>query len=245
MNASSGDPLAFDDAAEDIGVVAVDPRLARLRDERQRAETLHRVADRLALVGGVPAEASRRAQALRLVHRGDVAIGAVRDAGGMRQEIADGDRPPGWDDLRRRARRRSIVPDRHLRVRKARDVAAHRIVERELAFLQQHQHRGAGNRLGLRGDAEDRGRRHPPPRFLVAPADRFLVGGLAIAKYERDCAGQPVFVDVLLQHGVDARQPLGREGGRRRRGVLRLAGRAGSPASIGDGQEREGDDERG
>ena len=33
----------LDDAAEDVGVVAVDPGLARLRDEGQRPEALHRV----------------------------------------------------------------------------------------------------------------------------------------------------------------------------------------------------------
>ncbi len=58
---------ALDDAAENVGVVAVDPRLTGLRDKRQRAERLHRRANRLGLVRGVPAKPGRRAEALGLI----------------------------------------------------------------------------------------------------------------------------------------------------------------------------------
>src|SRR5207245_4487844 len=68
---------ALGDAAEDVGVVAVDPRLARLGDEWQGGKALHRRADRLVLVGGVPAEAGRWAEPLLLVQRRDRGIGAV------------------------------------------------------------------------------------------------------------------------------------------------------------------------
>ena len=93
MYASSGDARRLlDHAAEDVGVVAVDPCLAGLRDERQRAEPLHRVADRLILVGGVPAEARGGAKSLRFVERRDRRLRAVRNAGGVRQQIANRDR---------------------------------------------------------------------------------------------------------------------------------------------------------
>ena len=58
---------ALDHTAEDIGGVAVDELLAGLRRERQRAQALHRRADRLILVGCVPAEPCRRTQPLCLV----------------------------------------------------------------------------------------------------------------------------------------------------------------------------------
>ncbi len=58
---------AFHDTAQDVDVVAVDPRFARLRDERQRRQPLHRRADRLVLVGGIPAEPSGRAKRFRFV----------------------------------------------------------------------------------------------------------------------------------------------------------------------------------
>ena len=50
-------------AAEDVGVVAVDERLAGLRDERQRAQTLHGLADGFVFVGRIPAVARGRAEA--------------------------------------------------------------------------------------------------------------------------------------------------------------------------------------
>ncbi len=52
------------------------------------------------------------------------------------------------------------------------NVAADRIGQRELAFLHQRQDRDAGDRLGLRGDAEDRVRRHPRRRLPCRPSPR-------------------------------------------------------------------------
>ena len=55
-----------------------------------------------------------------------------------------------------------------------------RIVEADLALFDERQHADAGDRLGLRGDAEDRVGRHPAIGFLVAPSDRLLVYRLAV-----------------------------------------------------------------
>ena len=68
---------ALDDAAEDVGVVALDIGLAGLRDERQRAEPLHGVADRFVFVGGVPPVAGGRSQPLGFIERGHRGVRAV------------------------------------------------------------------------------------------------------------------------------------------------------------------------
>ena len=73
--------------------------------------------------------------------------------------------------------------------------------------------------FGLRRDAEDRVRRHAPAGFLVAPADGALVDRLAVAQHERDGAGDAVLVDVLLEQRIDARQAIGCQLGRSRRGL--------------------------
>ena len=95
---------ALDDAAEDVGVVAVDVGLARLRDERQRRQPLHRRAGAFVLVRGVPAESRRRSEPLGLVQRRHQRVGAVRDARGVRQQIADRDRPAAPAPSSRRCR---------------------------------------------------------------------------------------------------------------------------------------------
>ena len=75
----------LDHGAEDVGVVAVDVLLAGLRGERQAGQPLHQRADRLVLVGEVPSE---HAGGLIFLGSGPVAVG---DAGGVRQQVADGD----------------------------------------------------------------------------------------------------------------------------------------------------------
>ena len=62
---------AFDDAAENVRVVAVHPRLARLPRERHGCECLHGGAHRLVLVRRVPTVTGGRPEALRRVQRRD------------------------------------------------------------------------------------------------------------------------------------------------------------------------------
>ena len=65
------------DAAEDVGVVAVHPLLAGLRREGQRREPLHRWADRLILVGGIPPPPGGGSEPFGGVQRRDELVGAV------------------------------------------------------------------------------------------------------------------------------------------------------------------------
>ena len=172
---------AFDNAAEDVGVVAVDPRLARLRREGQRGEPLHGVADGLVLVGGEPSEPGGRTEPLRLVKCGDIGAGAVRNTGRVREEIANSDGPLRGHDLHL-----SLVTRGNGRVGVRRNVTAHRFVDADLSFFDQRQDRRARDGFRLRRDAEDRVGRHAPAGFLVAPAERPFVDRLAISKNERE-----------------------------------------------------------
>ena len=220
---------AFDNAAEDVGVVAVDPRLARLRREGQRGEPLHGVADGLVLVGGEPSEPGGRTEPLRLVKCGDIGAGAVRNAGRMREEIANGDGPFRGHDLHL-----SLVTRGNGRVGVRRNVTAHRFVDADLSFFDQRQDRRARDGFRLRRDAEDRVGRHAPAGFLVAPAERPFVDRLTVSKNERDGAGEPVLVDILLQSAIDALQAVRRQPGRRLRGGCRGPAEAGKgPAEAG------------
>src|SRR4030095_442042 len=81
----------LDDAAEHVGVVAVDVLFARLRLERQRPQAFHGRADRLVLVGEIPAETGGEPEALLLVDRVLFGTLAVRDARGVREQVADRD----------------------------------------------------------------------------------------------------------------------------------------------------------
>ena len=91
-----GDPLH--DAAENVGVVAVHPRLAGLRDEGQRGQPVDARAHAVVLVGEVPAEPGGRPETLGFVGRRHARLHPVRDTCRMREQILDCDRPFGGHD---------------------------------------------------------------------------------------------------------------------------------------------------
>ena len=121
-------------------------------------------------------------------------------------------RRAGDDDAIRVARRlRRVSAYRDGGLGERRDPAAHRIGEIDLPFLDEHQRGNAGDRLGLRRDAEDRVGGHALVRFAVRPADRLLVDDLAVAHHESHGAGDLVVVDVALQRRIDSRETIWRE----------------------------------
>src|SRR5690606_6392158 len=77
----------FDDRAENVGVVAVDPTLARMRGGRQRCDPLDARADRFAAMREVPVREAGLTPELRGGPR------AVADARRVREEMPHGDRP--------------------------------------------------------------------------------------------------------------------------------------------------------
>ena len=80
----------FDERAQDVGVVAVDPRRAGLRVCGQARDAAHGVADRLVLVGEVVARLSRRGPQ---VAADPVAVAEARR---VREQVAHRDRPPAF-----------------------------------------------------------------------------------------------------------------------------------------------------
>ena len=119
----------------------------------------------------------------------------------------------------------ALVGDRDRRARERRNQGAGARRQRERSLLDQLHDRGAGQRLGLRRDPEDRVGRHAPARFLVGPAERLLVDDLAVLHHQRDDAGDLVGVDISLQRAIDDRRPRGIE---RELGAGRLGGEAGA-----------------
>src|SRR5205823_1182575 len=180
---------ALDDTAEDIGVVAIDPGLTGLGDERYRSEPLHRVADRLVLVGGIPPEPGSGPEPFSFVERCHVALRPVRNAGGVSQKVADGNGTLGWND-----RDAAVIPKRHGGPGIGREESTHRVVDSDLALFDEGENRRGRDGLRLRGDAEDRVGPHAPPGLLVAPPDGALVHRLAVAEDQRDGAANPVVV---------------------------------------------------
>ena len=81
-----------------------------------------------------------------------------------------------------------------------------RVVQPELAFLHQHQRRGGGDRLGHRGDAEERVARHWRAAGDVALAQRVELQFLALAPDQRHKAREVARVDHRLQRRWDLRQ---------------------------------------
>ena len=190
---------------EDVRVVAIDERLAGLSDEGQGAQALHGFADRLVFVGGVPAVAGGRTEALGFVQGGDLRFRAVGDAGGVGEQVLDGDGTLGGNGgdagSRPSPRRWSWLkvgmkwPTGSLRPILPSSTSA-RIAVLVMALVCE-----AMRKMVLVVIAAG---------LFVAPADGALVDRAPIAQDECDGAGDLVVIHVLLQEAVQARQPLRR-----------------------------------
>lgn len=91
-------------------------------------------------------------------------------------------------------------------VRQFREPAVDRIVEADPAFFDEGQRGSGDDRLGHRGDADDRIAPDRCLRLLVAPAERADVGFLAVAMDERDQTGDLAAIDLTLQDRAQAFQ---------------------------------------
>jgi hypothetical protein len=126
--------------------------------------------------------------------------------------------PQQVDDPHRRARRRrrearrARAAGKHAETAPSRDVAMHRVVERDLALLDEHHESDRCQRLGHRIDAEDRvgGERHCA--LDVGMADEAGVGGFAKARDADQRAGQLAGGDVFfLEKCFDPREAVDAE----------------------------------
>ena len=86
----------------------------------------------------------------------------------------------------------------HFSIAELRNEFLDRVVELELAFLEQQQRRAGGDQLGVGKDAEDMVGAQRGLRFLVGPADAVHVDELAADHDRPGNAGQQVAVDVAL-----------------------------------------------
>ena len=197
----------LDDAAEDVGVVAIHPLLTGLRHKRQRPQPLHRRADGLVFVGSVPAKSGGGSQSLRPVQAGDQGVGAVRHPGGVGEQVANRDRP----SCRLGDHGVALLSGGHGGLGKGRNEVTRPSPKRQAPLFDQLHDRDAGQRLGLRRDAEDRVGSHAAAGFLVGPAERFLVHRLAVLQHQRHHAGNAVVVDVALQAAIDYGDAIGRQ----------------------------------
>ena len=126
-----------------------------------------------------------------------VGIGKAR---GVAQQI---------DHLHRPLLRRILLADAH--VGHLGQVFAHRISERKLAILDQDHRRHAGDRLGHRGDPEDRVGLQRDLAGAIIGADGLQVGELAVPREGNDGAREDAAGDLGLVPRGDARQARGRE----------------------------------
>ncbi len=156
--------------------------------------------------------AGRGAESLGGVEIAHLWLGAVGDAGGVREQVADRDGAFRGNDPDA-----GLVLDRDGGLAEGGNEMADRIVQADLAFLEERQHGGAGDGLGLRGDAEDGVGGHLPAGFFIAPADGVLVDGLAVVQHQGDGAGDLVLIDILLEQMIDTGHAL--------RGIDRLSAR--------------------
>ncbi len=198
----------LDDTAENVGVVAVDELFPRLGDKGQSAEALHGDANRLVLVGGVPAVARRGPESFFAISGGDVWLIAVGDAGGVGQQVVNGDGAFGGGDI-------SVgVGDGGLF--EGGDEVPDWFVEADFALLHENEDSRAGDGFRLRGDAEDGVRLHATSGLFIGPANGSLVDRGAMAEHKGDSAGDTVFLDVTIEERVDTGKA---RGGDRERGL--------------------------
>ena len=184
------EPLAagrFDRLADKIDIDAIFPARAGIGHERR--------LQRIVLAGGD----AGRAGLLQIFHH--VAVPhVVAEAGGVGHQMAQRDRI-----LRRPQLRFAIGIEtfEHLRRGEIRQHLADRLVERELALLDQLHAGGRRDRLGHRGDPEHAVQRHGVVLGQVAFAERALVDHLFAVGGHCDHAGNFLGVAFLAQHLID------------------------------------------
>ena len=152
-------------------------RLAGLRHQRQLAQAAH-VLVRAVGHGGI---GRAEAHQVALGDGGQDRI-LVRRAEDDAEPAAEGeqvlhrDRALGRDGVVERG----IGRAQHAAVRQLRQQPLDRLVHREPAVLHQHQRGDRGDRLGHRGDAEDRVAAHRPLAVVVHRAERHDAGVVAL-----------------------------------------------------------------
>ena len=114
----------------------------------------------------------------------------VREPAGVRQQVADVDRPDRVDER--------AVGAEHLDGSEGGQVGGDRVLELEAALLVQQHQRGRHDRLGHRVDPKDRVGGHRQVGFPVAMAELLGVNDLPASADHRADADDATFLDVGL-----------------------------------------------
>jgi hypothetical protein len=168
--------------AQHVGRKAIVPGCPRLGDQRRLAQHRHPFVGRH--VGDDPAAP----QGCDCLLQFPEAVEIVGYARTVREQVKHRDRPVE----RLRLGHRPGRAFQHLHVGQFGQPVRHRIVEADLAFFQQLQDAGADNRLGHRGDAEDRVAPHRLARLDIHHA---------VAAFVDEVPAQP---DLGLHPGIVA-----------------------------------------
>jgi hypothetical protein len=131
---------------------------------------------------------------IELLHQAVTGV-FVSDAGGVAEQILDGDRP-----LHRYKIEAAVVFDADFLVGKFRDEFGDGIIEQEVTFLEQHHDADRNDRLGHGKDAEDRVPRHRGACARVLLAKRVEPADLAASGDHDGRTGHGSFVDLALEH---------------------------------------------
>lgn len=198
----------FDETAEDIGGVSILKLLAGVAMERKRGEAIDDLSEGFVFAEDVPVG---EAGLFVGVVRETVAVG---EAGGVAEEVADGDgalRFFGdvfhalWGALR--------SGDGDDGVFEGGKVFGDGVVEAEFPFLVEHHHGDGGDGLGHRCDAEDGVGAHGLVVFDVLKAVGFEDDGATVAGNIHDAASEAVAGDLVLDGGIQTLEALGGEAG--------------------------------
>ena len=139
----------------------------------------------------------------------------------MQQQILDRDRPAQRHEIEHGLAGLVLALDADLHAGKGGNVFADGIVELDLAAIDQHHRRKAGDGLGQRMQRKDRIRRHVDAGIDVALAEPFEIDRLAVALDQDDGAGNLPLRDLVVEKIVDPRKLFQRQRRVRRRAELR------------------------
>lgn len=182
----------FDDAAEDVGIDAVDPLGARLVEEGDTGGGLGHLGEGFIAVEGL-------GFAVEFID--GVASPAVGESGGVAKEVADGWSGFGWDGVA------VFLPDGE--VFKLGEVLGDGVVEVDFAFFVEHHGGGRGDALGHGVDAEDGVLFDGGFGASVGEAELLLVDDVASAEDEDGATDEFFIGDEFFDGGVDFSEGVG------------------------------------
>ncbi len=129
---------------------------------------------------------------------------AVREAGAVGHQFAHGRGVDGRFEDRFAV---GILPSEDLCACQFGEMLRDRVLGRPQPLIMEDHHRGAGDRLGHREDAEDGVLGQRLARSQVLQTHGAQAGDLAVARAQRHRAGQHARIDLRLYRGVDRVEP--------------------------------------